>query len=41
MTYPLLDSARLVWFGPACVGVLLAGIPILFFMGRKLARCCG
>jgi hypothetical protein len=36
-----IDSARLVWFGPACVAILLAGIPLLFFIGRKLARAAG
>ena len=29
---------QLAWYGPASIAVILAGIPILFFIGRKLSR---
>lgn len=29
---------QLVWYGPASIAVILAGIPVLFLVGRKLAR---
>ena len=31
---------QFAWYGPASIVVILAVIPILFFIGRKLARYC-
>jgi hypothetical protein len=32
-----INVEKLAWYGPASVAVILAGIPILFLIGRKLA----